>query len=268
MCKSEYAFLLLTSHTDHCNSLLKLTFRSLDPSFDQSDLTFFRTAVINRSLLPSQLSRRDPRAPPPIQPKLPAPLISYSHDDQLGCSYSSTPDAIILSKSAVKTVLSKKLNRLAELRGLFIAWENPNDKNSHAELLGDVKVGYLGMAIFFRRCNGQYVNAVGDYMGVEAVKHITAAGRLRKLDQKYDTDGQESVENDETTTDPTPSAKCKYDVVEPADLQLTVDCVEKPNMTTAVLRAREEMVHEGHVSKEDLIITCWCMNNQALAEEA
>lgn len=122
-----------------------------------SELTFFRTEVLNKKLIPTKTNSKI--APP----QAPSRKIVYEHSST--CLHSDSPESIILSKSAIHLLLVHQLAHLAKLREKYVKYEVPDDIIEHAKLLQEVKANYLGRGVYLRRCNGQFVNVLGEVIG-------------------------------------------------------------------------------------------------------
>ena len=121
-----------------------------------SDLNFFRTAVFNNELF-STITTSSSSSSPPQAPSL---KIIYEHSST--CFHSPAPESLILSKSAIHLLLAHDLARLTQLREQYTKYEDPEDIIEHAKLLKEVKTNYLSRGVYLKRCNGQFVDALGE----------------------------------------------------------------------------------------------------------
>lgn len=244
----------------------------MKPFSDASDLAYFRTAICNGTLLPNNSFASAPRSFQPKTPDPPTTSIVYAHDSEAGCIYSSSLRTLIVTKFAAKVLLKSKFARLAQLRTDFEAHADQRTNSSHAELLAAVKMGYLGTAVYLRRCNGQFVNAVGEVMTVEGAEALnrTENSITKKLWKSEDEDrSRESLdEMDSTAESNQPVSKANgsgASISSGLGVELGTDghLQMEPKMALSVLEARERLVREGQVSEEDFIITCWAMNKRS-----
>ena len=101
----------------------------------------------------------------------PAPVATYAHDAEVGCIYSVSSKILVLPRSLVFEKDKEKYERMMVCRKEYDAnWGNiPELKTEHARLLGEVQVTKLAKGVFLKRCNGMYVNGLGEIAEPEVV---------------------------------------------------------------------------------------------------
>lgn len=106
---------------------------------------------------------------PPLKSQMPvttapAVLVMYAHDPKAGCIYSASPTMQVIDRHVIRALNSQKLRLLEHLREQYDAgWgSEPDLKQKHALILEEVQASNFVKASYFNRCNGEYVNAIGE----------------------------------------------------------------------------------------------------------
>jgi hypothetical protein len=94
------------------------------------------------------------------------PTITYDHTD--GCIYSSTPSTITVPTSAIHEMDKLALMRLENINLLLDSnlqiHERPHLRAETIRLEKEIKTSNVAKGVFSKRCNGDYRNALGDYI--------------------------------------------------------------------------------------------------------
>ena len=128
---------------------------------------------------PAQALRKKRTTMPPLDSQKPATTapaaqVKYTHDPKAGCIYSASPTMQVLDRDVIRALNSQKLRLLAHLREQYDAgWgSEPDLKQKHAVILEDVQASNFEKALYFKRCNGEYVNAIGERYPSQVVMQL------------------------------------------------------------------------------------------------
>ncbi len=101
----------------------------------------------------------------------PTVLIIYAHDPEGGCIYTRCPIVHIADHHVIRAINRQQLRHLQLLRKQYDAsWGTEHDlKHVHAHILQELQTSNLAKGLYFKRCNGQYVNAIGEIHHSQAI---------------------------------------------------------------------------------------------------